>query len=343
MNKSGFTIIELLFSLMIASFLIMTLTMILGQTNKARTFAQTEVHTALLKNSLITTLYQDFAGAILLQKKEETEGKSASAKTSSDKEEISPIVINRSSENMVEEIRFTTVSAVRYQTSPVTAEIIYSLVPSDQTKKIYKIQRKMIVKNQDQSKQKESEPIVFLENIIKCTAQLVKLSAKDKSSNEGKNSFELIDEWPLESANAKVLADKEKKEEKAAGKNQPPKASEQKKEIKEQKIEIPYIKITIVYLKASASAKATADKTSHTRSVEEDFTLFIPLFIYKHETQKADQNVPNKQEPSKESTTDKQSSDAKVMATESKKIAKNSTVAHNRASKTLGSIFGTMK
>lgn len=323
MNKNGFTIIELLFSLMIASFLIMTLTIILGQTGRAKDFAQKEVHTALLKNSLINVLYQDCVGIFFLEsKKDENKDSKEKTKTSSatKEEEIPPVIIKRSSENMVEEIRFTTICASMYQQSPIPTEVVYSLIPDNSPKKTYKIQRNITVKNIDQSKQKKHEPITFLENIVKCTAQLVKVAKKE---NENKESFELIDSWPSEKREDKKEVKKEKNTEKSEGKNQSQKPEEKKEE---KKAEIPYIKITIIYV-------------VNDKGAQETFTLFIPLFIYKNESEKPDQSVSAKATPDKgqkeSSPTDK--------PTDKKESAKNPTVAQNRASKALGSIFGGIK
>lgn len=329
MNKNGFTIIELLFSLMIASFLIMTLTIILGQTGRAKDFAELHVHNALLKNSLINVLHQDCAGILfLVPKKDENKDSEQKSKTSSGEkvQDIPPIVIKRSSENMVEEISFTTVSASTYQQSPVPTEVVYSLIPDNTAKNIYKIQRSIAVKNVDQSKQKKHEPITFLENIVKCTAQLVKVSAKESVSaqatpNKEKSSFELIDDWPLGKGEDKKEVKEKKGTEKAGDKNQLPKPEEKKQE---EKIVIPYIKITVVYL-------------INKKGAEETFTLFIPLFITKKE-EKSAPTAPEKESPEKAT---KNPADKEKEQLQEKQ--KQPTLAQNRASKTLGSIFGGMK
>jgi len=244
-NKSGFTLIELMITLIIASFLVVTLNRVLQQSSLARLFVERRVRDGFFIGTLAQELTYDFSGITTQYAAQESEEKEKQKKVTP------PIQIGRGPDNTIQELRFFSVNAREYKKHHVPTEIVYTLLLSDKTKKTYTLTREL--KTQESSKRREFQapPVAFLDNITKCTVQFVKQKSKDETKKEGEIPFILLDEWSL-------------KEQKQESQNQTAEKKSQKTEFED----ISHIRITITYIK-------------NERGTIESITLLIPIFLNK--------------------------------------------------------------
>lgn len=272
-NRPGFSLIELMITLVIASFLIMTLNTALQQSSQARLFVKKRVKDGLFIGALNETLMYDFSGITMQYPTQVTE----KSEKKEDEQLKPPIHIKRGTDNNIQEIRFFSINAREYKKHHEPCEIIYTLKETDKTKKNFTLVR--TIKTHDATTQRrefEIPPITFLDNIRQCTIQFVKQQSKNKAKEE-ESLFILLDEWPF----------KEKEQEQKKGAKKPviqsgtaqAKKQEEKKELED----ISHIRITLTYVK-------------NERGAIEAITILIPIFLNKQLTMPA---TPENPEPTK--------------------------------------------
>jgi len=298
-NKSGFSLVELMITLVIASFLIMTMNTVLQQTSRSRNFVDSCVRDSLHIGTLYEVLIYDFSGITMAYAIEESEKNEKEI----EKEIIPPIQITRGADNVIQEIRFFSINAREYKKHYAPTEIIYTLTLTNKTKKTYTLTRTVILKeSSSQRKEFTIPPVALMNNITQCSIQFVKQKSKDEKKKDDVTPFVLFDKWPL----------KEKTEEKNESKQnvkikestQPKeKTNEQKKEKKELE-DISYVQLTFAYIK-------------NERGAIESITFLIPLFLNKQA------QISEKKEPEKKKQPAQQNEQQKKVAKKKKIKEKN--------------------
>jgi prepilin-type N-terminal cleavage/methylation domain-containing protein len=194
-KRSAFTLIELMISLLIASFLIMTLTMILQQTGKARQFVDILVGNGLLRTTLFEELSYDFSGMIVEKPISKKEGDKTEQKP------LLPLMIKKSSEGMVEEFSFLTTNARAYKAHHKVMRVVYKLDLVDKAKKIYKITR--FVTEIGKKDQEKAYGVSFLDSIIAFDIAFVQKRIEEKKEKK-EEPFTVVQEWPIKKETKKT-------------------------------------------------------------------------------------------------------------------------------------------
>lgn len=269
-HKSGFTLIELMITLVIASFLFSVLNNILQQSARSRLFVEARVKDTFFIGTLAQALTQDFSGVTIWYPVLSQDEKEKQEKV------VPPVQITRGIDNTIQELRFFSVNAREYATQHFPTEVVYNLTLSSTIKKTYTLTRKM--KHSEQSKKSDFDipPVVFLDNIVQCTVQFVKQKSNDEVTGQEDLPFELFDEWP-----AKKLKQEAKTSELLENDT---KNDSQKTEFET----ITYVRITMSYIK-------------NERGVVEAITLLIPIFFNKQfEIKENQEKTSEKNEQKKE-------------------------------------------